>query len=105
MIVATSASVAGHQTVKTIGMVRGSTVQARHVGKDIIGGLKNLVGGEVSVYTEMMEEARSVAVQRMVSEGEKLGANAVIDVRFSAATVSQVSEIIAYGTAVVIEAV
>ncbi len=104
MVVTTSASVAGHQTVKTIGMVCGCTVRSRHVGKDILAGFKTLIGGEVNVYTEMMEEARSEAVERMVSEGSKLGANSIIDVRFSSAAVPPMSEITAYGTAVVIEA-
>lgn len=84
-----------------LGMVQGSRVKAVHLGKDIVAGLRRLVGGEVTEYGKMIGEARQNAVDEMIAEAEKLGANAIIGVRYSSSTVSQgVAEIIAYGTAV-----
>ena len=83
MIVATNEQIAGKKIVKTLGMVRGNTIRARHIGKDIIAGLKNLVGGEISEYTKLMGESREQSIDRMVADAERLGANAIISVRFT----------------------
>ena len=84
-----------------LGLVKGSTVQCRNVGRDITQGFKTLVGGELKAYNEMMNEARAIATKRMVEEAESLGADAVINIRYSSASVMQgAAEVIAYGTAV-----
>ena len=84
-----------------IGLVKGSTIQSKHLGKDILSGLKTLVGGELTAYTEMMNEARAKATKRMVDEAETLGADAVVNVRYaSSAVMTGAAEILAYGTAV-----
>ena len=102
MIVVTSSSVAGRRVTRTLGLVRGNTIRARHVGKDIMAVLRNLVGGEVTEYTKMMSEAREQALDRMVEEARGLGANAVVDVRFVTSMLMQgAAELLAYGTAVV----
>ena len=86
---------------ETIGLVKGSTVQSRHLGKDILSGLKTLVGGELSNYTKMMNDARAQATKRLVAEAESLGADAVINLRYaSSAVMSGAAEILAYGTAI-----
>jgi uncharacterized protein YbjQ (UPF0145 family) len=104
MIITPSASVVGSRTVKTFGLVRGNTIRARHLGKDILAGLKNLVGGEIEEYTKMMAEAREQAVDRMRAEAESLGANAILDVRFSTSyMMGMASEILVFGNAVVLE--
>lgn len=104
MILTTSASVAGQRVVKTIGLVRGNTVRSRHVGRDLMAGLKTIVGGEIASYTTMMDDARAEAVARLTADAERRGANAVTDVRFTtSAIMSGASEILAYGTAVVVE--
>lgn len=104
MIVTPSASIAGHRIVKTLGLARGNTIRARHLGKDILAGLKNLVGGEIEEYTKMMAEAREQAIDRMIAEARSMGANAIVDARFSTSYVmSSAAEIVAYGTAVVVE--
>ncbi len=104
MIITTAEQVEGKRIVKTIGLVKGNTIRARHLGRDIQAGLKHLVGGEIGTYTEMMTEAREEAIQRMVEDAEKKGANAVISMRFSTSMIMQsASEILAYGTAVVLE--
>ncbi len=104
MIVTPSASVVGRRTLKTLGLVKGNTIRARHLGKDILAVLKNLVGGEIEEYTKMLAEAREQAVDRMVADSEKLGANAITDVRFATSYImGAASEIMAYGTAVLIE--
>ena len=93
--------VGGHEIVETLDVVRGSTVRARHLGRDIFAGLKNLVGGEVSEYTKLMAHAREQAMQRMNDEAQKINADAVINIRVTTAMVMQgCSEIMAYGTAV-----
>lgn len=105
MILTTAAAVAGHRVVKTMGLVRGNTVRSRHVGRDIMAGLKTMVGGEIESYTTMMDDARAQAVERLTAEARERGANAVTDVRFTtSAIMSGASEILAYGTAVVVEA-
>lgn len=104
MIITTSNRVEGKSIVKIVGLVRGNTIRARHVGRDIRAGLKSLVGGEITDYTYMMTEAREQAVQRMVEDAEKKGANAVVGMRFSTSMIMQnAAEILAYGTGVVLE--
>ena len=104
MIVATSEQIADKKIVKTLGMVRGNTIRARHIGKDIIAALKNLVGGEISEYTKLMGESREQSVDRMVADAERLGANAIISVRFTTSMLmGGAAELLAYGTAVIIE--
>lgn len=91
----------GKTIVKTLGLVKGSTVQAKWLGKDIMAGLRNLVGGELKEYTEMLDEARNIALERMKDDARSLGANAVVNVRFATAQVKvNDAEILAYGTAV-----
>ena len=87
--------------IETIGLVKGSTIQAKHVGKDFMSGLKTLVGGELTAYAEMMNEARAKATKRMVQEAEKMGADAIINIRYtSSAVMAGAAEILVYGTAV-----
>ena len=87
--------------VDTLGLVRGSTVQSKNIGKDITQGFKTLVGGELRAYTEMMDEARALATKRMVEEAEALGADAVVCIRYASASIMQgAAEVMAYGTAV-----
>jgi uncharacterized protein YbjQ (UPF0145 family) len=104
MIVTTTSRVAGTRVARTLGLVRGNTIRARHIGRDIMAALRNLVGGEVSEYTKLLGEAREQAIDRMVDEARGLGANAVIEARFSTSMVMQgAAELLAYGTAVVLE--
>lgn len=106
MIVVTSSTIADHRVVRTLGLVRGNTIRARHVGKDILAVLRNLVGGEVFEYTKMMAEAREQALDRMVEDARELGANAILDVRFATSMLmAGAAELLAYGTAVVVEKV
>ena len=101
MILASTETVAGHRVRRTLGLVRGSSVRVRHVGKDIMAALRNLAGGEVYEYTKLLAEAREQAVDRMVSEAETLGANAILAIRFQSAEVSKgAAEMMCYGTAV-----
>ncbi|MCD8355688.1 MAG: YbjQ family protein [Clostridia bacterium] len=87
--------------LEMLGLVKGSTIQSKNVGKDITQGFKTLVGGELRAYTEMMNDARSLATQRMIAEAEALGADAIVNVRYSSASVMQgAAEVMAYGTAV-----
>ncbi|RSK28689.1 YbjQ family protein [Bacillus sp. HMF5848] len=104
MIIVTTNFVPGKEIKELKGFVRGSTVQSKNIGKDILAGLKTIVGGELKEYTEMMEEARQRAIGRMVKDAEAKGANAVIEMRLESSAVMQgASEIIAYGTAVYVE--
>ncbi|MBN2238264.1 MAG: YbjQ family protein [Dehalococcoidales bacterium] len=104
MIITTSEKIEGKTAVKTIGLVKGSTIRARHVGRDIMAGLRGIVGGEITEYTKMMAESREQALQRMEEDAKAQGANAVIALRFTTSMVMQnASEILAYGTGVVIE--
>ena len=94
----------GYTITRHLGLVQGSTVRAKHVGRDIMAGLKNLVGGELKGYTELLEESRREAMERMAQQARAVDANAVINIRFSTANIAAgASEILAYGTAVVIE--
>lgn len=101
MIVTTTGGVAGKRVVRTLGLVRGNTIRARHVGRDITAALRTLVGGEIAEYTKLFAEAREQAIDRMVEEAQSLGADAVIDMRFSTSMVmAGAAELLAYGTAV-----
>ena len=104
MMIVTTDKIEGKRVVKTLGLVRGNTIRARHMGHDIKASLINLVGGEITDYTKMLAESREQALDRMVEEAESLGANAVINVRFGTSMVmTQAAEILAYGTAVIVE--
>ncbi len=104
MIITTSDRVEGRAIARTVGLVKGNTIRARHVGRDIRAGLKSLVGGEITDYTKMMSEAREQAIQRMVEDAEKKGANAIVSMRFATSMIMQnASEVLAYGTGVVLE--
>jgi len=104
MIIATSEQIAGKKIIKTLGMVRGNTIRARHIGKDIVAALKNLVGGEISEYTKLMGESREQSLDRMIDDAERLGANAIISVRFTTSMLmGGAAELLAYGTAVIID--
>lgn len=101
MIVVTTEHIEGKRITETLGLVRGSTIRARHVGHDIMAGLRNVVGGEITDYTVMLAQAREEALQRMVDQAEKMGANAVICARFATSMImSGAAEMVAYGTAV-----
>jgi uncharacterized protein YbjQ (UPF0145 family) len=103
MILVNTEEIPGKDIVKTIGYVKGSTVQTRHIGKDILAGLRNVVGGEVKEYTELMNDARKRAMKRMVDEAEQKGANAIVNIRFTTAMIAQgAAEILVYGTAVIV---
>ena len=103
MIVSTTGQIESKKITKTIGLVKGSTIRARHLGKDILAGLRGMVGGEVSEYTKMMAEAREEAIQRMIEDAEKQGANAIVGMRFATSMVMQnAAEVLAYGTGVVV---
>ncbi|MCA9309607.1 MAG: YbjQ family protein [Phycisphaerales bacterium] len=104
MIVVNTETAPGCRVVEVKGLVQGNTVRAKHVGRDIAASLKNIVGGELKGYTELLTEARRTAVERMMRQAEQLGANAVVNVRFSTSAVTQgAAELYAYGTAVVVE--
>jgi uncharacterized protein YbjQ (UPF0145 family) len=104
MIMVTTDFVPGKTIKKTFGLVRGNTIRARHIGKDISAALRNIVGGEIRDYTKMMAESREQALDRMVEEAKELGANAVLNIRFATSMIMQsASEILAYGTAVIVE--
>jgi len=104
IIITTTESIPGYRIVKVLGIVSGSTVRARHIGKDILAGLKNIVGGEISEYTELLAQARDEAIRRMIEKARALGANAIVSVRLGSSQVAQgAAEILAYGTAVVVE--
>jgi len=101
MIVVSTETIPGKNITESMGIARGSTVRARHLGRDIFAGLKNIVGGEISEYTRLLADAREEAYQRMVLDANRMGADGVVNVRFTTSTVMQgCSEILAYGTAV-----
>lgn len=103
MIIVNTETVPGHRIVELRGLVQGNTIRAKHVGRDMMAGFKNLVGGELKGYTELLTEARREAMSRMISQAEELGANAVINVRFSTSSVTQgAAELYCYGTAVTV---
>ena len=104
MLISNLELVPGRRVLKHLGLVQGSTVRAKHVGKDFFAGLKNIVGGELKAYTELLQESREEATARMVKQAEAAGANAVLNVRFATSSITQgAAEIFAYGTAVVLE--
>jgi uncharacterized protein YbjQ (UPF0145 family) len=101
MILSTVNEVAGKEVVEVLGLVRGNTIRARHVGKDIMAGFKNIVGGEITDYTKMLAESREQALDRMITDAKSLGADAIIGIRFTTSSVMQgAAELLAYGTAV-----
>lgn len=101
MIISNTDFVSGYEIAEVLDIARGSTVRARHIGRDIFAGLKSIVGGEIGEYTRLMAEAREDALERMIKDGHSLGADAIINVRFTTSTVmAGCSEILAYGTAV-----
>lgn len=105
MILVNTESVPGFRVQKFLGIVQGCTVRAKHIGKDILAGLKNIVGGELTAYTELLTEARAEATRRMVEHAQRLGANAVLNVRLATSSVvAGAAEVFAYGTAVLVEA-
>jgi len=100
MLVTTSDVIPG-QTVQLLGLVRGNIVSSRHIGRDIMAGFKNIVGGEIESYTQLTNEARDVAVQRMIAQAEALGADAIVNMRFASSSIAEATvEMLAYGTAV-----
>ncbi len=104
MIVVNTEQVAGYKIAKTLGLVRGNTTRARHIGRDIMAGLKTIVGGEIQDYTKLLAESREQALDRMCEEAEKMGADAILNVRFSTSSVMETaSELMVFGTAVVLE--
>lgn len=101
MLVINTAEVPGYEIVETLGMVKGSTIRAKHIGKDLLAVLRHMVGGELREYTQMMNEAREIALQRMEKEAEELGADAIVNIRFTTSSIMQgASEMLVYGTAV-----
>lgn len=104
MLLSTTDTIAGKTIVRHLGLVRGNTIRARHIGRDILAGLRNIVGGEVTEYTKLMAESREQAMDRMVQHAKDLGANAIVAIRFSTSEVMHsAAEILVYGTAVVVE--
>ncbi|MFT7218615.1 MAG: hypothetical protein ACI8Z1_000226 [Candidatus Azotimanducaceae bacterium] len=104
MIITNIDIIPGKKITKHFGLVQGNTVRAKHAGKDILAGLKNIVGGELVAYTELLQEAREEATDRMIQQAEAIGANAVLNVRYSTSSVTAgAAELFAYGTAVVLE--
>jgi len=105
MMVVTTEEIAGKRIVRTLGLVRGNTIRARHIGKDIMAGLRNIVGGEIHEYAKLIGESREQSIDRMVADAESLGANAIVAVRFTTSVMmGGAAELLAYGTAVVVEA-
>ena len=104
MLISNIEVIPGRNVLRHLGMVQGNTVRTKHVGRDMMAGLKNIFGGELRGYTELLQEAREEAVERMVKQAEAIGANAVVNVRFSTSSVTAgAAELFAYGTAVVLE--
>ncbi len=104
MILCNTETLPGKRIIKNCGLVQGSTVRAKHLGRDIMAGLKNIVGGELAGYTELLEDARKEAMNRMIDDARTMGADAIINVRFSTTSVTQgAAELFAYGSAVQIE--
>jgi uncharacterized protein YbjQ (UPF0145 family) len=104
MIMATTEFIAGKRVIKHLGLVRGNTIRARHLGKDVLAFFRHIVGGEIRDYTKMMAESREQSLDRMTEEAESLGANAIIGLRFSTSEMMQgAAEILVYGTAVIVE--
>jgi uncharacterized protein YbjQ (UPF0145 family) len=101
MIISTTGSIAGKEISETLGMVKGNTIRAKHIGKDILAGLKSIIGGEITQYTEAMSDAREEAIERMTKQAQELGADAIVSVRFTTSQVMpNAAELLVYGTAV-----
>ena len=104
MIISNTESIPGRKIVEFYGVVTGNTVRAKHVGRDIMAGLKNIVGGELKGYTELLQDSRKEATERMIEQAQSMGANAVVNIRFATSSISQgAAELFAYGTAVRVE--
>lgn len=104
MIITTTASIHGKKIVRTLGLAKGNTIRARHIGRDILALLRNLVGGEIHEYTKLLAESREQSLDRMTADAQRLGANAVVEVRFATSVLmGGAAELLAYGTAVVVE--
>ncbi|HIE49955.1 MAG TPA: YbjQ family protein [Gammaproteobacteria bacterium] len=104
MILVSSPNIPEKKIIKTLGLVKGNTIRARHIGKDIIAGLRAVVGGELHEYTQLLAQSREQAIDRMIEDAEKMGANAIVSVSFTTSVMSQgAAELMAFGTAVLIE--
>jgi uncharacterized protein YbjQ (UPF0145 family) len=104
MILTTCETIAGKKVIKTLGLVKGNTIRARHIGRDIGAAFRNLVGGEIKEYTKLIAESREQSIDRMVDDAKALGANAIIQIRFSTSELMKgAAELLAYGTAVIVE--
>ncbi|MEO1955165.1 MAG: YbjQ family protein [Gammaproteobacteria bacterium] len=104
MILVSSPNIPEKKIIKTLGLVKGNTIRARHIGKDIIAGLRAIVGGELHEYTQLLAQSREQAIDRMIEDAEKMGANAIVSVSFTTSVMSQgAAELMAFGTAVLIE--
>ncbi|MCK5145419.1 YbjQ family protein [bacterium] len=104
MIISTTYTIPGKRITKNIGLARGNTIRARHAGHDIMAGLKNIVGGEIREYTKLMGESREQAMDRMIDDAERMGANAIVGIAFSTSMImGGAAELLAYGTAVIVE--
>ncbi len=104
MLVVTSSTIYGQKITATLGLVKGTTVRARHLGKDILAIMRNIVGGEILEYTKILAESREHALDRMIEEAKALGADAIVDIRFSTSNIAQgAAEVLVYGTAVTLE--
>ena len=106
MLIVNTETIPGFNIVRVMGLVQGNTIRAKHAGRDIMAGLKNIVGGELKGYTQLLTESRREAMERMIAQANELGANAVVNVRFSTSSITQgAAELYAYGTAVVVQPV
>lgn len=104
MIITTSENIVGKKIVKTIGVVKGNTIRARHIGSDIAAGFRNIIGGEIKEYTKLIAESREQCIDRMIEDAQAKGANAIIMIRFSTSEIMKgAAELLAYGTAVIVE--
>jgi uncharacterized protein YbjQ (UPF0145 family) len=104
MLVVTSDTIPGKRIVKVLGLVRGNTIRARNLGRDVVAGLKSIVGGEISEYTKLIAESREQAIDRIIESAEQMGANAIVCHRFTTSAIMQnTAELLAYGTAVIVE--
>ena len=104
MLLSTTNTIEGKKIVRQLGIAKGNTIRARHIGRDIMAILRHIIGGEITEYTKMMAESREQAIDRMIEDGQKLGANAIVRVSFTTSMImGGASEILAYGTAVVVE--
>jgi len=104
MLIVTTNNITGKKITKTLGLVRGNTIRARHIGRDILAGLRNIVGGEIHEYTKLIAESREQALDRMSDDAQKLGANAIVEVRFTTSVLAAgAAELLAFGTAVIVE--